>query len=188
MVRAARWKQADEKPANDLADDSEKVIDTATLGEKPAPPGRKFIRFHMWDGSIVGGDVTVDKIDIKTEFGTLQVPIEKISKFMPGLNSIPKLNDRITQLVDGLGDKNFDVREKSHRELAAMGVQIQHEIQRFDDGGSVERKKHLKEIKREIDEQLEQLDDFDIGTREDPLLRGDKIVTEDFSIVGKILQ
>lgn len=181
--------QEQSKPANDGRDsEDDHVTDTATLGGQPAPLGRKFIRFHMWDGSIVGGDVTVDKIDIETEFGTLQVPIEKISKFIPGLNSIPKLNDRITRLVAGLGDKNFDVREKSHRELAAMGIQIQHEIQKFDDGGSVERKKHLEEIKREIAEQAEELDDFNIGTREDPLLRGDKIVTEDFSIVGKILQ
>jgi hypothetical protein len=181
--------QTQAKPAADSKDpDDERVTDTAKLGGRPAPLGKKFIRFHMWDGSIVGGDVTVDKIDIETEFGTLQVPIEKISMFLPGLNSVPKLNDRITLLVEGLGDKNFDVREKSHRELVAMGRQIQREIQRFDDGGSVERKKHLQEIKREIAEQSDEVDEFDPGTGEVALIRGDKIVTQDFSIVGKILQ
>ncbi len=158
--------EEDQRPANQAAaelpdsDDAndEPVTDTASLTAQPAPLGDQFIRFHMWDGSIVGGDVEVEKIDIETEFGTLQVPIEKISKFRPGLDSIPKLNRKITELVEGLGDKDFEVREKSHRELVAMGLQIQQEIKRFDDGGSVERKKHLAEIKKEFAELADELE------------------------------
>ena len=178
----------EESADDDKSADDERVTDTATLVKEPEPLGSRFIRFHMWDGSIVGGDVTIDQIDVETEFGTLQVPIEKISKFLPGLNSIPKLNDRINELVDGLGDKDFDIREKSHRELVAMGLQIRHEIHRFDDGGSVERKKHLEEIKRELSEQADEIDEFEGVSQEIALIRGDKIVTKDFSIVGKILQ
>ena len=37
-----------------------------------------FIRFHMWDGSIVAGLVTMDAISIETEFGVLEVPVSKI--------------------------------------------------------------------------------------------------------------
>ena len=29
----------------------------------------KYVRFHMWDGSIVGGEVQMDSISVRTEFG-----------------------------------------------------------------------------------------------------------------------
>lgn len=149
----------------------------------------KFVRFHMWDGSIVGGEVQLETIPIRTEFGLLQVPVSDIRKFYPGLNSFPALNSRIKRLVDGLGDKDFDVREKSHRELSGMGVQIRNEIDKFEDGGSAERKKRIAEIKKELDEEMDSLeDDEDANPMDLPLIRGDRIDTPDFSIVGKIEQ
>ena len=165
----------------------EKITDTAAI-EAKSDIGNQFIRFHMWDGSIVGGDVAFDKIDIDTTFGTLQIPIRDILKFHPGLDSIPALGARITTLVEGLGDKDFSVRENSHRELVSMGLQLQNEIGRFEDGGSAERKKHLEEIKKLIAEMSDESGDLETGELERPLIRGDLIVTREFSIVGKIRQ
>ncbi len=165
----------------------EKITDTAAIQAK-SDIGNQFIRFHMWDGSIVGGDVAFDKIDIDTNFGTLQIPIRDILKFHPGLDSIPALGARITTLVEGLGDKDFSVRENSHRELASMGLQLQNEIGRFEDGGSAERKKHLEEIKKLVAEMSDESGDLETGELERPLIRGDLIVTREFSIVGKIRQ
>ena len=165
----------------------ENITDTAAI-EAKSDIGNQFIRFHMWDGSIVGGDVAFDKIDIDTTFGTLQIPIRDILKFHPGLDSIPALGARITTLVEGLGDKDFSVRENSHRELVSMGLQLQNEIGRFEDGGSAERKKHLEEIKKLIAEMSDESGDLETGELERPLIRGDLIVTREFSIVGKIRQ
>ncbi len=173
-------------PQSDNKTDEE-ITDTAAIAAK-SDIGDQFIRFHMWDGSIVGGDVTFEKIDIDTTFGTLQIPIRDILKFHPGLDSIPALGQKISTLVEGLGDKDFAVRENSHRELVAMGLRLQNEIGRFEDGGSAERKKHLEEIKKIIAELSDESGDLETGELERPLIRGDLIVTGEFSIVGKIRQ
>jgi len=113
--------------------------------------------------------------------------ISDIQKFYPGLDSFPELNTKIEKLVEGLGDKNFDVREKSLRDLTAMGSQIRQEIERFDDKGSAERKKRLAEIKKTIDEELDTFEEDEMGNDSNrPLIRGDKVDTGTFSIVGKI--
>jgi hypothetical protein len=145
--------------------------------------GDRYIRFHMWDGSIMGGEVSIDHIDVETEFGTLQIPIGKILKFYPGLDSLPTLNERLETLVENLGDKDFETREQAHRELVAMGILIRNAIDGFDDGGSAERKKHLAEIKKQI---VDRVDDFDTPGNTPALIQSDTIVTKDFSIVGKI--
>jgi hypothetical protein len=178
---------ADETESHATANDDQPLTDTATQTPKTSI-GDQFIRFHMWDGSIIGGEVTVGNIDVETEFGTLQIPINRILKFHPGLDSIPSLKQKISQLVEGLGDKNFDIRESSHRDLLGMGLQLRNEIHRFDDGGSAERKKHLEEIKKQIGELADELDEIENDTVERSLIRGDLIVTSEFSIVGKIKQ
>ena len=144
----------------------------------------------MWDGSIVGGEVQLDSITVRTEFGPLEVPIDEIKRFYPGLNSFPELNSKIEKLIEELGDKNFDVREKANRALNAMGQQIHHELDKFEDGGSAERKKRLAEIRKTIDKELDSLDEdeFADDPLNRPLIRGDKVETSLFSIVGKIEQ
>jgi signal peptidase I len=181
-------KTAGENKTEAAAQDDGRVTDTSKLAGEPKPKlDDQFIRFHMWDGSIVGGDVTVKKIEVQTEFGSLQVPIAKIIQFHPGLDSMPELSQQIDSWVEGLGDKNFDIRENSHRELLALGAQLRYELARFEDGGSAERKKHLNEIKKEIAELVDELDELD-EPGERPFIRGDTIVTKEFSIVGKIKQ
>lgn len=184
-VQAADDDSADKSQSENKSD--ENITDTAAI-EAKSDIGNQFIRFHMWDGSIVGGDVAFELIDIDTTFGTLQIPIRDILKFHPGLDSIPALGARITTLVEGLGDKDFSVRENSHRELVSMGLQLQNEIGRFEDGGSAERKKHLEEIKKLVAEMSDESGDLETGELARPLIRGDLIVTREFSIVGKIRQ
>ncbi len=160
--------------------------DTAT---QPAPipveVNPREIRFHMWDGQIIGGELPIDAIDIETEFGSLRIPVNKIVRFFPGLDSMPELQEKIAKLVEDLGDKEFDTRERSHNELVQMGVLLRHEIGKFSDGGSAERKKHLAEIKKKIDE-IES-DSDELGTAR-ALIRGDYVQTPDFAVVGRIVQ
>ncbi len=175
--------QSEDKPETD---DSAEVaeVDTSDSEEKEEI-GDRFIRFHMWDGSIVGGEVSVDQIEVETEFGTLAIPIEKILKFSPGLDSLPVLNEQLSTLVENLGDKNFDTREQAHRELISMGALIRNAIDGFSDGGSAERKKHLEDIKKQFGEMAE---DFEATETMSALVQDDTVVTEHFTIVGKIKQ
>jgi len=182
---AQEEEKEEEEEVVSAADD--KIINTADfVGQTTAEIGDQNIRFHLWNGLIIGGDLVVDHIDVETEFGSLKVPIRKIQRFYPGLDSFPELQQKIDGLVEGLGDKNFEVRERSHNELVSMGLMLAKEIHRFEDGGSVERKKHLSEIKKKIEE-LSSQDDFS-EDQSAPLIRGDRIETAQFSIVGKIVQ
>lgn len=178
-------KDSEKKTPEDEID--QEVTDTKSIPNTAPQVPNNYVRFHMWDGSIVAGEVEVDVLSIETEFGVLQVPIQRIQKLFPGLDSFPELKSKIEMLVEGLGDKDFDTREKSHRELASMGMQIRHEVDRFKDGGSAERKKRLAAIKQEIEESLDELED-DGSLAERSLIRGDAVETPEFAIVGKILQ
>ena len=82
----------------------------------------QLIQFELWDGSQISGKVQVDAIVVSTSFGELQVPVGKIRKILPGLDSYPELKNRIDGLVAQLADKDFDKREAAQRELLDMGL------------------------------------------------------------------
>jgi signal peptidase I len=167
----------------------EPIVDSASVETNDAI-GKKYIRFHMWDGAVVGGDVSMHQLQVQTEFGSLAIPIEKIVSFYPGLDSFPERKQMIDTLVTQLGDRDYDVRERAHRQLQGMGLQLRKQLYDFDDGGSAERKKHLTDLRKELEEVLEDLEE----EAEDPdnldraLIDGDMINTPDFSVVGKIQQ
>ena len=170
----------------DEQEDDTNVTDTKTLVQEKPDVAKNFVRFHMWDGTIVAGEVGFDSISVKTEFGVLEVPIEKVRRLVPGLDSFPDLKIKIGKLVEDLGNKDFDVREKAQRELSSLGVQIQNELNNYEDGGNAERKKRLAKIKEEISETMDDADSEETDSH--PMIRGDSVVTPEFAIVGKILQ
>lgn len=167
----------------------EPIIDSAD-GDPVASIGKKYIRFHMWDGAVVGGDVSIARLLVKTEFGSLEIPIEKIQSFYPGLDSFPERKKMIDTLVEQLGDRDYDVRERAHRKLREMGLQLRNQLDRFDDGGSAERNKHLTDLRKELNETLEDMEEEeqDPDSLERAMIDGDKVNTPDFSVVGKIQQ
>lgn len=178
---------ANDETANEVSDqDDAAIIDTAAPAQPIDQPNPSEVKFKMWDGSVVTGNVSIDKIHVATEFGTLEIPIDRIINFYPGLNSFPEKMAELTTLVEQLGDSSYDVREKAHTRIVALGLPMQKEIERFEDGGSVERKKHLAEISKALDELIEEMEDFDEYVPVRPMIRGDVVETPDFTIVGKI--
>lgn len=183
--KAAEKKDGEAK--EDAQEEPEVVVDSAA---QPTPPSMADdeIKLHMWDGSIVGGKVSVKSINVLTEFGQLTIPINQIVEFYPGLDSFPQKQARLEQLVRELGDGSYQVREDAHRALVKMGLPLRSEILKFTDGGSVERKKHLVEIGKELDELLEDAEDMDAPVEVTELSRHDKVVTPNMTVVGKIQQ
>ena len=179
--KADAEKQEDED--TDKGKDDTKPVVTVTKPTKPRNP--KEVRFHLMDGSVITGELAVNEVTVKTEFGELKIPVERLTGFKPGLDSNPELLARIETLVEQLGGNDYKSRQSAHRELASMGVKLQNELDRFDDGGNAERKKHLAEIREEIEQLVEQADDFS-ENKEDPWIRGDAIDTPNFTIVGTI--
>lgn len=151
------------------------------------PLGPKFIRLHLQDGSVISGDLSVPEISVETLFGMLVVPIDKLRSFTPGLDSNGKVAETIKALVDKLSNDDFKTREQAHKDLAAMGVRIQKELEQYIGTDNVEMKRHLSEILKEIAEAAEEAsDDEKAGTISQPWIRLDTVVTTDFTVIGKV--
>ncbi len=174
----------EEKKDQDEAAD-EPIVETVRIPVEL--PGPREVRLHLWDGSVVAGDIGLDAIHVETRFGKLQVPISNIVYLRPGLQNVPALNNQINQWVEQLGDRDFQVREIARRQLAAMGVLLRNHIRTFDDGGSAERKKHLQSLIEEI-ESLAEDGEYASGSESTPLDQEDTITTGEFTIVGRIVE
>jgi hypothetical protein len=179
----AQESQDKEKQADkEQEDESTPMLETDSSGGNQ--PGPREVRLELWDGSVLTGDLGIDSIHIDTKFGTLEVPVSNIQFLRPGLESIPELKAKLAGLVEQLGDKEFQNREKAHRDLLAMGLAIRSQLRSFTDGGSAERKKHLQTLTEEIDELAEEEDPTQ--TANATLELEDSITTGDFTIVGRI--
>ena len=175
------------EPQSGSADESSnRPAANASQEDDSIPPRR--IRFRLWDGSVLIGDVEPETIQIETEFGLLNVPVDKIVRIRPGLQSFPEMNTRINRLVEQLGDRDFKTRQTAHRQLSSMGIMLSQMIGQFGDGGSAERKKHLVALKEEIQQMADELDEMPGDTDATPLVQQDAIETQTFTAMGTIRQ
>ena len=166
----------------------EPTLRTESLKQEAPEVDPQFLRFEMWDGTIVSGVVSIPAIDIETEFGSLEIPIERLVDFRPGLVSLPELRTKVDTLVEQLGDREFRTREAAHRELVAMGPMLVKMLRGISDGGDAERKKHLIKIKEEVEALMDDQEDEDEPSPDSTVAEGDQVQTPDFGIVGKIVQ
>lgn len=176
-----------EKPAEAKPGEEKKEEPAVDIPRKPPVQlGPKHIRLHLLDGSIITGDLSVSEITVDTAFGKLVVPVANIRSFAPGLDSYPKQIAELETLVNNLGSDDYKTREQSHKDLSAMGVKIQKELDRFANSENAEIKRHVGEILKEIEEQAEEAADDEETPAEQPWIRLDTIVTSDFTVVGKV--
>jgi len=151
---------------------------------EPVPPGT--LRFHLMDGTIITGKLETQSIAIKTEFGDLVVPLESIQSFSPGLGSLQKIDAKINALIDQLGSPEAAQRDKAQAQLIEYGAGLVAELQKHANDPDAERRIRIASITEEL---LSSKDDFgDEESVQISLLRNDSIVTEDFTIAGKIQQ
>lgn len=140
------------------------------------------VKVYLGDGSVVTGKLTMQEITVDTEFGQLKIPVTKILSFTPGLDSLPKLNEQVSAAVEALGSNDFKTRDAAQRELLAMGVPVRAELQRHTSGDNAERVKRVREVIAKLDEMA---DDFEAAPQQ-AWARGDTVVTDEFTVVGKI--
>jgi hypothetical protein len=127
----------------------------------------------------------VSEITVETPFGNLVVPIDRIKSFTPGLDSYPKVLAELDEKVKNLGADDYQTREQAHKDLAAMGIKIRRELDRFVNDENAEIKRHVGEIIKELEEQNQEAEDLDEGGSQ-PWIRLDTVVTSDFTVVGKV--
>lgn len=150
--------------------------------------GPRHIRLHLLDGSVIGGDLTVGEITVKTQFGELVVPIDKIRSFKPGLDSYPKQAEELAEKISNLGSDDYKTREQAHKDLTAMGGKVRRELEKHAAAENAEIKRHVGEILKELDEAAEELESEDDGEfpAEQSWIREDTVVTTDFTVIGKV--
>lgn len=147
--------------------------------------GPKHIRLHLLDGSVISGDLSVSEITVETSFGNLVVPIDRIRSFTPGLDSYPKVLEELEALIKNLGSDDYQTREQAHKDLAAMGIKIRKELDRFVNDENAEIKRHVGEIIKELEEQNQEAEELDEGGQQ-AWIRLDTVVTTDFTVTGKV--
>lgn len=156
------------------------------VNRKPAAPlGPRQIKLYLNDGTIIAGDLTIDSFSVQTEFGSLKIPVDKLRKIIPGLDSTPGRTEKITKLIADLGADDYKVREEAHRELVEMGPGVRAELDRFAADENAERRRHVGEISKAIDEAAEEKEDEGTGSGES-WIRQDTVITQDFTVVGKV--
>lgn len=146
----------------------------------------RYLKMHLFDGSVLTGDLSIAEITVDTQFGKLVVPIDKIRSFSPGLDSFPEVAAEITAKIKSLGSDDYKTREAAHKELSAMGVKIQRELEKFVVDENAEIKRHVGEILKEIEEATEEQTDDEDSPVEQPWIRLDTVVTTDFTVIGKV--
>lgn len=167
-------------------DDKEKTEEEAPATPAAAEPvNPKLVMLHLQDGTTIAGEMAISEITVATEFGDLKVPLSKIRIISPGLSSSPELSAKVNGLIEALGSDDYKSREQAHKDLAAMGLKVHGILQPYRNDENTERKRHIGEILKEFEEQLSQQDEEE-GQVERPLIAKDTVVTEDFTIVGKI--
>lgn len=178
----------DAKPDDKKPDDAKP--ETPEEPERPVdvgPINPRQIRMSLLDGSTISGELTIDDINVTTDFGPLKIPVARLKSFKPGLASCPEVLEKIEGLIEGLGSDDFKVREQSHKDLSKWGPKVRTELERRSGDDHAERKRHIAELLKEFEEQTQD-DEEEDGKANLPLIRGDTIVTADFTIVGKIDQ
>ncbi len=164
----------------------------ATWGWADDSPGVKpseEMRLYLMDGSVLAGKLELEVLIVETKFGGLTIPVASLQSFTPGLGSHPQLRRRLGELIEELGSEDFGVREAAQGELRRMGVLARAHLQAASDDTDPERKKRVEQL---LDE-LTAFDDVadshfgDPGELTEPLAERDTIVTDEFTVVGKIV-
>jgi hypothetical protein len=179
---AAAEEGAADKPAEEPKEEPE-------APRKPKPPlPPRFILLKLLDGSTIAGELSVNEIKVKTEFGELTVPIAKIKSFTPGLDSNEKAANELKAKLKDLESDDYNTREQAHKDLAAMGPKISKQLVPYAASENAEVKRHVSEILKEFEQQAEEAseDEQDEGKTNQVWINDDTVETTDFTVTGKI--
>jgi len=161
--------------------------ESAEAAEAQPVPASRELKLKLTDGSMVTGQLQTTTIKITTSFGDLSVPLANLISFTPGLDSRPQLGQRIHSLIEQLGSPNNLEREEAQRELQKLGQRIRPQLEARQNDRDPERKLRIRVILEDLDEQADAWSD-DADDTAAVLQKKDTIITDEFTIVGRINQ
>lgn len=142
------------------------------------------VRLHLMEDSVVSGILSVDSITVTTEFGTLTVPVDKIVRITPGLDSHPAQKRKLLDLIQQLGSNQVKERDAAQKALVEMGPPIAPILSRFSDDADAERRTRIAKILTELEEASEE--SLEEGSDNQPLIPQDTVETTLFTVVGEV--
>jgi hypothetical protein len=172
------------------ADDPDAADDEATETadtDKGPPIDPEIIRLRLMDGSVISGKLSVNDIEMETQFGKLTVPVTELRSFTPGLVNHPELGKKVYDLIDALGANDFDQREVAQKELIKLGPSVRVELEKRAGDPDAERRKRIKNILEELDSQQSDDESESANVAGTPLIQRDTLETSEFTAVGKIV-
>lgn len=154
----------------------------------PGPPPTGAVRVYLMEGSVVSGALSVQAVTVRTEFGTLEIPVDRLKSLTPGLASHPQLQKRIGRLIQQLGSNDAAERDQAQRELADFGSMIRSQLEPFREDQDAERRSRIEKILEELETQDEQEDDEETlaSVPKPSLIAEDTVETDRFTVVGTI--
>lgn len=171
-------------PDETTPDESEADLGPIEATQPATPIGPNEIRLQLLDGSILTGKLSIAELVVATDFGPLTVPISRIRSIRPGLQSYPELKARLDGLVADLAADSFEAREGAQKELVGYGLKIRNYLATVPDDGDQERQTRLQTVRKALEEaEMMAGDDVDA---EFAWIEGDTVVTDRFTVVGKI--
>ena len=145
--------------------------------------------FHFRDKSKVAGFPGLEWIEVETSYGLLKIPTAELVRVRFARRVGTELKERITQLIEQLGDEDFDVRETAAENLAEIGPEALPALRKAVKSDSEEVKRKAEELLKEIYGQDQ------AGNRADesdglPPLQGtdDEIISTRMTIKGRVTQ
>ncbi|MBI5219841.1 MAG: hypothetical protein HY958_13015 [Bacteroidia bacterium] len=81
------------------------------------------LQLTLRDGSIMKGTTKMNNVELKTDYGKLDIPIKNVSSIEFGIVENPSLKDKVANLVKQLSDPNEDTRKNAYQQIIALGVQ-----------------------------------------------------------------
>jgi hypothetical protein len=174
---------AEGTPADQVKDEPE--VEIVRKPKAQLPPRHMLLKLQ--DGSTIAGELSVNEIQVTTEFGKLTIPVAKIRSFTPGLGSNSKLAGDLQAKLKDLESDDYKTREQAHKDLAAMGPRISKQLAPHLQSENTEVKRHVTEIMKEFEQLAEEAEDEEGQSKaEKPLINQDTIETTDFTVTGQI--
>lgn len=142
------------------------------------------VRLHLMEDSVVSGVLSVDSITVTTEFGTLTIPVDKLVRVTPGLDSHPEHKRKLLVLIQQLGSNQVKERDEAQKALIEMGGAIIPILNRYTNDSDAERRTRAAKIVAELEEAAEEFSEE--GTESQPLIAQDTVETTLFTVVGVV--
>jgi hypothetical protein len=158
----------------------------AAAPESAAPAAPATPLLYLRDGSKVAGVPRLDVLEVETRYGTLKIPTAEITRVRFARRLDPALEKKVNELIQQLGDEDFDRRENAMLELRKIKLPALAGLRAATNSANEELKNRAKLLVEEFEEWQKKN-----STEKDsmPHLRGsdDEIVTDRMTIRGRVL-